>query len=72
MFRIVLRQLIHTPGYSLTVVLTLALAIGANSAVFSAVNAVLHAAAAGRRTRTRRCRLADRCKFSTGPGGDSS
>src|SRR5690349_11766383 len=39
--RIVLRQLCHAPGYAAMVVLTLALAIGANSAVFSAVNAVL-------------------------------
>jgi putative ABC transport system permease protein len=39
--RLTLRQLWHAPGYSVMVVLTLALAIGANSAVFSAVNAVL-------------------------------
>ena len=39
--RLTLRQLVHAPGYSAMVVLTLAMAIGANSAVFSAVNAVL-------------------------------
>ncbi len=39
--RLTVRQLWHAPGYSVMVVLTLALAIGANSAVFSAVNAVL-------------------------------
>ena len=39
--RLIVRQLWYTPGYSVMVVLTLALAIGANSAVFSAVNAVL-------------------------------
>jgi predicted permease len=39
--RLTLRHLVHAPGYSAMVVLTLALAIGANSAVFSAVNAVL-------------------------------
>ena len=35
------RALIHAPGFSLTVVLTLAFGIGANSAVFSAMDAVL-------------------------------
>ena len=39
--RIVLRHLGRSPAYSLSVVVTLALAIGANSAIFSAVHAVL-------------------------------
>ena len=40
-FRLALRSLLHRPGFCAVVVLTLGLGIGATSAIFTVVNAVL-------------------------------
>jgi predicted permease len=40
-FRYALKQLFKNPGYSVVVILTLALSIGANTAIFSVVDAIL-------------------------------
>lgn len=40
-FRFAFRQLIKTPGFAAIAVLTLAIAIGINSAIFALVNGVL-------------------------------
>ncbi len=40
-FRYAARQLVHHPGFTVTVIFTLALSIGANTAIFSIVNALM-------------------------------
>ena len=39
--RLAFRQLVKSPGFALTVILTMALGIGANTAIFTLVHAVL-------------------------------
>ena len=40
-FRFAMRQLLKTPGFTSVAILTLALAIGVNSAIFALINGVL-------------------------------
>jgi hypothetical protein len=46
--RVALRRVRHQPGFTLVVILTLAFGLGANTAVFTLVDALIPAVAAGR------------------------
>ena len=62
--RLALRRLRNSPGFTLVAVLTLALGIGANAVVFSAINSLL--------LKRLPIKDPDRVFFLEGPGGDVS